>query len=193
MKTKKISLYYGVTSREVIPPGPGEIERKDYWIKQVQSTVEADWKPKTVKVTYELYDPEVDQMRKFLNGPVVDWWIIQSQDILNGDVSPELHKIGRETLFDKTLGYDVEIIGGTTRKRGSTGDFTDVQKMHDFLEMLRETEFEPNGYEFPKSEDFWKLADAYGYDKAKKVSIELLQRRIRGKMGYPQDVGWHIM
>lgn len=183
MKTKKITLYYSVTSREVMPPGPGELQRKDYWIKEVQSTVEADWKPKTIRVTYELYNPEVDRMRKFLNGPVVEYWIIQSQDIHTGEIGTALKKKGRETLFDKALGYDVELVDRTVRRRRSTADFVEVQQMHDFLEMLRETEFDPNGYEFPDSEYFWKMSDAYGYEKAKDMAIEALQARLRAKLG----------
>jgi len=187
MKTKKITLYYEVTSREVIPPGPGEMERKDHWIKEVQSTVEADWKPKTIRVVYEVYNPEVDRMRKFLNGPVVEYWIIQSQDILTGKIGVEIKKMGRETLFDKALGYDVEIVGGTARRRRSTSEFSEVQQMHDFLEMLRETEFEPNGYEFPDSEYFHEISKAYGYDKAKEIIEEGLQKRLRAKLGEDGD------
>jgi hypothetical protein len=184
MKTKKVSLYYKVTSREIIPPGQGEIDRKDYWVKTVQSTVEADWKPKTIKVTYEEYDPDVNDQRKFLNGPVLEYWIIQSQELHDKKVDSHTKKLGRETLFDKALGYDVDILGGgTRRKRRSTADFTTTQQMHNFLETLRETEFEPNGYEFPDSAYFWELEGAYGYEKAKEIAIEKLQEKLRARLG----------
>lgn len=183
MKTKKITLYYSLSSRKVLPPSSAEIERKDYWIKEVQSTVESDWKPKTIRVTYEVYDPEVDKMRKFLNGPVLEYWIIQSQEILVGDIEPRIRKLGRETLFDKVLGYDVETLSGKSRARKSTKDFTDTQQMHNFLEVLRETEFEPNGYEFPNSNDFWEMANVLrSYEKAKEESIKQLQSRLRAKL-----------
>jgi len=183
MKTKKITLYYSVTSREVKAPGPGDMNRKDYWIKELQSTVQSDWQPKTVRVTYEVYDIEVDKMRKFLNGPVIEYWIIQSQEIHTGDIDSRTKKLGRETLFDKALGYDVQLVNGSARRRRSTADFTQVQEMHDFLEMLRETEFEPNGYEFPDSEYFWKMSDAYGYDGAKGEALKQLQSRMRARLG----------
>lgn len=183
MKTKKITLYYSVGTRAITPPGPGEIERKDQWLREVMASVEADWKPKTVRVIYHLYNPEIEQQRKFLEGPVVEYWLIQSQDILQGDPTPATKKKARETLLDRVLGYDVELIDRTVRRRRTTTDFTETQQWHDFLEMLRETEFEPNGYEFPDSEYFWKMAEAYGYDKAKAVAIEKLQERLRAKLG----------
>lgn len=183
MKTKKITLYYSVTTREIIPPGPGELQRKDQWLREVQASVEADWKPKTVRVIYQLYNPETEQQRKFLEGPVVDYWLIQSQDLIDQEITPLMKRKARETLLDRTLGYDVELIDRTVRRRRTTTDFTETQQWHDFLEMLRETEFEPNGYEFPDSEEFWKMADAYGYEKAKSVAIEQLQKRLKAKLG----------
>jgi len=181
MRTKKITLYYSVTQTQVIPPGPGELQKKEKWLEMLKSTVKSDWEPKTVRVTYQEYNPEVDQQRKFMNGPVLEYWIIQSQDILDGDVSPELKRKGRETLLDRTLGYDIELLEGKARRRRSTTDFEDTQQWHDFLEMLKETEFDPNGYEFPESEYFWKLAEGYGYEKAKEVAIKKLQEKMKLK------------
>lgn len=185
MRTKKITLYYSVTQKKVIPPGPGELERKDSWIRIIQSEVKSEWEPITVRVTYQIFNPETDQQRKFMEGPVVDYWLIQSQDLLDGDISPAMKRKARETLLDKTLGYDVDLMDGKARRRKSTTDFVETQEWHNYLEMLRETEFEPNGYEFPNSEDFWKMAEAYGYDKAKAASIEQLRRRLKGKLGSP--------
>lgn len=183
MRTKKINLYYSITQNDVFPPGPGEIARKDQWIREIKATVESDWKPKQVRVTYQLYNPEVEQQRKFMNGPVVEYWIIQSQDLWDQDLTSEMKKKGRETLLDKSLGYDIELLEGKARRRKSTTDFEDTQQWHDFLETLKETEFDPNGYEFPDSEEFWKMAEAYGYEKAKGVAIEQLRKRLKAKLG----------
>jgi len=182
MRTKKITLYYRVTTRQVIQPGPGEMERKESWLRILQSQVKSDWEPKTVRVTYEEYNPETDRQRKFFNGPVVEYWIIQMSDRLSGEVTSHEKKIGRETLLDKALGYEVELMDRKVRRRRSTTDFEDVQQWHDFLEELKETEFDPNGYEFPDSEYFWKMADAYGYEKAKDEAIKGLQKRLSAKL-----------
>lgn len=183
MKTKKITLYYSVETRRVLPPGPGDLERKDQWLREVQATVEADWKPLMVKVTYEVTNPETEQQRKFFNGPVVAYWAIQSQELLGKEISPELKKQARETLLDIALGYDVELVSGKARRRKSTTDFIETQQWHDFLETLRETEFDPNGYEFPDSGQFWTMAKIYGYDKAHAIAIEQLQKRLQAKLG----------
>lgn len=45
-----------------------------------------------------------------------------------------------------------------------------------------DAEFDPNGYEFPESEYFWKMADAYGYEKAKDEAIKGLQKRLAAKL-----------
>lgn len=176
MNTKKITLYYGVTPKELIPPNAIDIERKNKWVEQVQYTVPSEWEPKTIKVTYELVNPEVDQQRKFFNGPVVRYWFLQSQE---REMTPKLKKQARTTLLDQVLGYDVELLDGSkTRERKSTKDFTDTQQWHNFLETLRETEFEPNGYEFPNSEDFNRLSKIYGHAKAEQISVEqMLIRR----------------
>lgn len=183
MRTKKITLYYTVTQKDIIGPNDGVMKRKEDWIKQIQKSVEADWKPKRIKVTYEMYNPEVDDQRNFFNGPVVEYWVIQKGDILDRRPTSNEIKKGRETLLSEALGYKVELWDKTEIRRKSSSEFTEVQEWNDFLEELRETEFEPNGYEFPKSEDFWKLADKIGYDKAKEASIEKLQERIIKKLG----------
>lgn len=170
----------------MVPPPAAHVARKDQWIREVQKTVEAAWKPKIIRVIYELFNPEVEQQRKFLNGPVVDYWVIARMEILDRKPTAAEHRKARETLLDKALGYDVELLDRTVRRRKSTADFVEVQEMHDFLEMLRETEFEPNGYEFPDSEAFWDLAKKHGYDKAKDVAIEQLQARITKKLASAQ-------
>lgn len=183
MKTKKITLYYSVGTREITPPGPGELERKDQWLRQVQAEVPADWKPTMIRVTYQIYNPEITQQRKFLEGPVVEYWLIQSQDLADHEPTPAEKKKARETLLDKVLGYDVELIDRTVRRRRTTTDFTETQQWHDFLETLRETEFEPNGYEFPDSEYFWQQVQAYGYEKAKGIVLTQLRDRLKAKLG----------
>lgn len=173
MATKRITLYYALTKKKIIPPSPVEISRKDKWIHSLQARVESDWKPKRVKVTYEEYDPEIDNQRKFFEGPVVEYWLIQSGYDL------EQRKDARTLLLDNTLGYNVPLLnGGTTRERRSTKDFTMVQEWQIFLDTLKETEFEPNGYEFPDSNYFKELKALHGYEKAKGILISKLKEKV---------------
>ena len=79
------------------------------------------------------------------------------------------------------------MIGGEKQKRRtSTTDLSDVQEWNDFLQELKETEFEPNGYEFPESEKFWKLTESIGYEKAKDAVIDQLQKRLIQKNKSPE-------
>ena len=181
MRTKKISLFYSVTNKEIIPPKQSDIERKDAWLADIKKSIEAEWKPKIVKVTYEIYNPETEDLRQFFNGPVVEYFAIQHEDLYENRPTPELKKRYRETILDWALGYDVQLIDRTTRKRKSTADFVEVQEWNDFLHTLEETIFEQHGYEFPKSKDFWKLTEEHGYKKAQEIAIEQLQRRMRSK------------
>lgn len=181
MKTKTITLYYKLTPKQIIAPQAESIVRKDEWIKEIQKTIPSAWESKIVKVKYELHNPEVDQQIKFFNGTVVDYFAIQSQDILSGDIPSITRKQAREQLLDSALGYDLKMLTKTTRRRKSTADFTNTQQWNDCLEALRELEFEPNGYEFPNSEKFWELAKEHGYDQAKEISIEQLRKRLISK------------
>ena len=185
MKTKKIVLFYSVTNKEVIPPKKTALDRKDDWLNTLMKTIEAEWKPRIVRVTYEIFNPEVEQQRKFFNGPVVEYFGVQHEDKYDGELSNDQKKRVRETLLDWGLGFDVELVDRVVRRRKSTGDFIETQQWNDLLENLREGIFEEHGYEFPKSEDFWKLSRQYGYDKAKKIAIENLQKRMRSRN--PQD------
>lgn len=135
-----------------------------------------------VRVTYELFNPEVIQQNRFFNGPVVDYFAIQSAEIRSGEVSRLTHNQYRETLLSDALGYEIELVGRKERRRKSTTDFKSVQRWHDFLETLRETVFEPNGYEFPDSEHFWELAKKHTYEQAKVIAIEQLQKRMVAKL-----------
>lgn len=157
------------------------------------SLVEADWKPKMVKVTYELFDPEIENMQKFFNGPVVEYYAIQSREDLTGEVSSATREMTRESLLDEALGFDVPLLNGKTKRdRKSTTTFKNVQKWYAFLQTMKETQFEPNGYEFPDSEAFWENVKICGggqrgYEQAKLNAIQGLLRRIKGAMSTPED------
>lgn len=182
MRTKKIVLFYEITPKEIRPPAPEALERKDAWIKEIQRSVPADYEPKMVRVTYQLYNPEVQKLRKFFEGPVVEYFTIQTRDMLEGRPTKEQKDETRETLLSDALGYDVQLIGKTERRRESTSDFTDTQQWNDMLAELKETHFDPNGYEMPDSDEFWKLSEVIGYGRAQEESIKNLQSRLRKKL-----------
>lgn len=181
MKTTRIALFYQITQTEVYPPSATELERKDRWIKELQKTVEADFKPLIIKVLYEMFDPEVEDQRRFFEGVVVLYWLIQNKDIFTGVPDTDMLDKAREEILDETLGYDFQAISKIIRKRKSTKDFKIVQKWNTFLNTLRETIFDPEGYSFPDSEAFWLLVEEYGYEQAKKISIQELQRILIAK------------
>ncbi len=182
MRTKKIKLYYELTQKEVFPPPEASLARKDAWLKEIQRSIEADEKFKTVEVTYRVVNRHIEQQRKFFNGPVVDYWTIQSQEILTGDVPRMLHDQARETLLSNVLGYNVQLLDRVERRRKSSADFTETQEWNDFLETLRETEFAPQGYEMPDSKGFLEMTEKYGYDQTRGMAIEQLQHRLRNKL-----------
>lgn len=183
MITKKISIFYSLTQTEIIPPKQEALVRKDEWIKELQRTVEADYKPLTIKVTYELYDPEVENMMKFFNGPVVEYFAIQSRENLSTEVDNLLKERTRETILDEILGFDVPLLNNKTKRdRKSTADFKIVQKWYNFLETVKETLFDPEGYEFPDSEEFWESSKKYGYEEAKTIAKQLLVDKIKKKL-----------
>lgn len=178
MRTRKIKLYYQLTPKKIFQPPEAAMQRKNDWIAEIQRTIPDDKDWKTIEVQYRLFDPHVEQQRKFFNGPCVDYWLIQSQQILSGEVPRLMHDQARETILSSVLGYDVHLINRTERRRKSTSDFSDTQEWNDFLETLRETEFEPQGYEMPDSEHFWELQKKYGYNQARGMAIEQLRDRI---------------
>lgn len=123
------------------------------------------------------------KLLKFFNGPVMEYFTVQSAEITEGRPSSTQKKQYRELVLEETLGYDVVLPGGKhTRRRKSTADFQSTQKWSDYLKTLEETHFDPNGYEFPDSEEFWKLAEKVGYEKATEESIKQLQNRIARKL-----------
>lgn len=182
MRTKKIKLYYQLTPTEVFPPPAASLARKDAWIKEIQRSVEAEEKFKTIEVTYRTFNPHTEQIRKFFEGPVIDYWVIQSNDLLSGEIPSMTHKQARETLLSNVLGYDVQLVGRTERRRKSTAEWTETQEWTDFLETLKETEFEPQGYEMPDSKAFWEIAEKHGLEQAKVIAIEQLRDRMKAKM-----------
>lgn len=187
MITKKIVLYYKITDTEIFHPDPLAIQKKEEWIKANQRTISKPGEIRTIRLTYELFNPEVEDQRKFFNGPVVEYFAIQSGEIMSGELSKDIRDRYRESILSQILGYEVLLIEGKERRRTSTSEFTDTQQWHDFLERLRETLFEPEGYEMPISEEFWKLSQKYGYDRAKKISIDKLRERIKAKNTNPDD------
>lgn len=182
MKTKKIILFYKITKDKVIPPILVTIERKDDWIKEIQREIEKKNNSRIVKVTYEIFNPEIKRILKFFNGPVIEYYVIQTTDMLKGRPERGLIDRYREELLDEVLGYDLPLVNRVVRRRRSTADFLDTQKWHDFLEMLRETQFEPNGYEFPSVDEFERIEEKLGYDGAHKAAIEELQKRLTNKL-----------
>jgi hypothetical protein len=121
-------------------------------------------------------------MMRFFNGPVVEYYAIQNQDITKGEISPELKKRTRETILSDALGYDIQLLNRKERRRKSTSDFRSTQEWNDFLQTVEETIFDSAGYEFPKSKDFWELSDKHGYEEAKRIAREQLQTRIIGRL-----------
>lgn len=182
MRTRKIKLYYQLTQKEIFPPPEASLARKDAWIKDIQRSIEADEKYKTIEVTYREVNQHIEQQRKFFNGPVVDYWTIQSQEILEGEVPRMMHDQARETLLSNVLGYNVQLLDRVERRRKSSADFTETQEWNDFLETLRETEFEQQGYEMPDSKAFWGMAQKYGYDQTRGMAIKELQRRLKNRL-----------
>lgn len=180
MATKKITLWYTATKSGIIPPPEKAIERKDAWLKVILASIAAEWTPMMIEVTYRLVNPEIEQQRKFFEGPVVEYFALQN-DGLPEELSADRRKIYREEILDEVLGYNVQLLKREVRRRKSTTDYTDTQQWHDFLEEVKETIFEPNGYEMPDSKAFWELAKEVGYEQAKTISIEKLRERLSKK------------
>ena len=183
MKTKKITLFYTLTRDEVWPPSTSELRRKDAWVKGVQSEIAGAGETRLIKVTYDMHNPDIDRQMKYFNGPVVEYFTIQTTDMLESRPQPAQLKQYREMILYDMLGHEVELPDGRKlQQRKSTASFQSVQRWHTFLEELRETYFEPNGYEMPDSETFWELEAKHGYDKAHAIAIEDLQKKLRKKL-----------
>lgn len=181
-KTQKITLISKITNREYTPPKTAEIERKDAWIREQQRTI-LNGAYKLIKTEYSLYDPEIDDMRRFFEGAITEYYVIQSRDILSGTPDSKLIKEGRDELLEAILGYDVRMAMLMKRERASTTDFKEVQQWLVFVNIIKEEFFDPNGYEFPNSDSFRQLAEQYGREEAKAISINKLQESLRRKYG----------
>lgn len=182
MRTRKITLWYTIDrDGKLVPLKEEAVARKETWLKELGKRARADQSPMMVAVEYRLSNPEVERIRKFFNGPVVEYYAIQNDNVLTGEVAPERLKRYREQILDEVLGFDVELLDRTVRRRKSTADYTDTQDWTDFLETLKETLFDPNGYEMPDSKAFWDLAKSIGYDQARAVNIQKLQERLQKK------------
>jgi hypothetical protein len=179
MRTKKITLDYKVTQKEVIPPNRSEIARKDDWLDEVRKSVPSEWEPKIIRVTYELFNPEIEQQRKFFEGAVVAYYCIQNEDMVAGKPDSDILKRYREDILDEMLGYDYQGVKKLHRMRNSTTDFKTTQAWSTFLQTLEETLFDGAGYIFPDSKRFWDLVKAHGYDEAKKISVNTLQEEMK--------------
>ena len=180
-KTKKISLYYLITKQEVKPPPTVALERKEAWLNTIQALLKTK-ETKMIRVTYELFNPEIQQMQRFFNGAVIEYYAIQNEDMLIGRPTRLMIDMYRETILDDVLGYDVKLIDRITRRRKSTADFWSTQEWNDFLATLYETHFEPQGYEFPNSEEYWRIAEKAGEEQTRTIVIKQLQDRLRRKL-----------
>lgn len=175
---KTLSLVYKVTPAQVFPPD--NVNLKDEWLGAVKNTVKSEYEYKMVKVTYQVHDPEIEKMVKFWNGVVVLYYAIQNMD---GEVPDSKTLIQyREMMLDELLGYNFESIGRVIRKRKSSSDFKTAQQWFDFLMATQEVLFDPCGFEFPNTEEFWKLSKDHGYDGAKKITIDGLRNRVASKL-----------
>lgn len=181
MRTKKIILYYRLDPKTVTAPPPQDLARKDEWLKEIQRTMK-EKDTVIIRLTYEIFNPEIKQIMKFFNGPVVEYYAIQNEDMLKGRPSRTMIEMYRETILDEALGYDIQLVDKKVRRRKSTADFLETQKWSDFLETLRETQFEPQGYEFPDSEHYWGIAEKAGEEQAREVVIKQLQERLKAKL-----------
>lgn len=181
MATKKITLIYQLTNLSVNSPRATDIERKDEWIRSIQKKIPSG-QSRYIKQTFEEYDPEVLNSRKFFEGVVIVYYAIQNKDILEGYPDSALLRDQRESLLNEILGYNPRMAKFLGQDRASTVDFREVQQWNLFLNIIKEEYFDPNGYEFPDSDEFWELATTLrSYDEAHKVSIKRLQESLRRK------------
>lgn len=182
MRTKKIIITYSITPTEVLSPSSVELARKDAWIKDIQSEIPAEWEPVIVRVTYEMFNPEIEKQRKFFEGACIPYYAIQDMDMTVGLPDSDTIKKYREDILDEMLGYNYQGVQKIHRKRKSTTDFKSVQKWNTFLQTLEETIFDNAGYEFPDSKLFWDMVKEHGYDNAKQIAIDSLQTRLEKKL-----------
>jgi len=180
---KKIELFYKLTQDSIISPYQEAIARKDKFIADIQKTVQAEYEPKIIKVTYELVNPEIEKQRRFFH-TAIKFYAIQNEDMFEEEPSYELLRKYREELLDELLGYDVVLVTKTLRKRESTKDFKNVQQWNDLIRLFEETVFEKAGYYFPDSKKFWTLIEDenMSYEQADRIIKQRLQKTIKARL-----------
>lgn len=181
MRTKKIELLYTVGKTIITPPAKREVARKDAWVDELKKEALSDEKPVMVKLTYEVFNPEIQRMSRFFNGVCVLYFAIQNMEMLEGTPPNAILQQYREELLDEMLGYDYKTVNKVIRTRRSTTEFKGVQAWHTFLTTLEETIFDSHGYFFPDSGEFWELARLHGHDQAQGISVKKLQAKLRSK------------
>ena len=179
-RTQKITLIAKITNREYIAPNNVEVERKDAWIRDLQRTTLKDTF-RLMKIEYSLYDPEIEDVRKFFEGTVVLYYAVQSRDLLSGAPDTGMLKQCREELLNAVLGYDVRMARMMSRERASVTEFKEVQQWLVFINIIKEEFFDPNGYEFPDSDKFSELVMKCGREEAKAISLRQLQLSLNRK------------
>ena len=178
MRTKKLTLYYKIEPGRVVPPDVKDTERKEEWIREIQKRTPSVWQPHLIKVTYELFNPEVENQQRFFHTCVL-YYAIQDMDMTEGRPDSATLKKYREEMFCGLLGYDERLVNKTIRKRKSTSDFKSVQKWNEFLNELQETAFDNAGYIFPDSEHYWEMVKKYGHKEGKRIALEQLQDKLK--------------
>jgi hypothetical protein len=178
MRTKSITLLYQVTQKEIFPPAAKDLARKENWLEEVKHSVEADYKPLLVKVHYEIFNPEVDQLRAFFHVCVL-YYCMQNLELTDREPTNEELRDYRSDLLDEMLGYDVKTARRVIRERKSTADLKTTTAWLKLLNELEETLFFDAGYEFPDSKEFWENVKKYGHARTKAMAIEHLQAVIK--------------
>lgn len=176
--TKRVVLMYTVTQSEVIPPPQKERDRLNKFYDQVKRSVKADYEAKYMKVTHEVINPEVENLRSFFH-TCVKYYAIQNEGLTEREPTTEEFQQYREEILDELLGYDYQTVNKVIRKRPSTSDYKDTQPWLTLLGEMEETIFAQAGYDFPDSKRFWELTKQYGYTKANDISIKQLQEKLK--------------
>lgn len=172
---------YKLTQEAITPPPTKDLERKDEWLKGIQKSIEAPWKPEIVKVVYTRFNPEVERLRKFFH-TCVKYYAIQNLELTDREETSKEFEQYREEILDELLGYDYQAVHKVLRKRKSTADFKEVQAWLNLIETLKETLFDAAGYEFPVSEEFWEKVKELGYEQAQALFIKNLQKKMKSRV-----------
>jgi hypothetical protein len=131
-----------------------------------------------MKVTYEVFNPDIENLRSFFH-TCVKYYAIQNLGLTERDLTTEEYKQYREEILDELLGYDYQTVNKIVRKRESTKDFKDTQPWLTLLQEMEETIFAQAGYTFPDSKRFWEMVDKYGYKKTNAIALAQLKEKIK--------------